>query len=157
MSTTITGRLQKPANEFQAGECTGFGVRIGKKFRDPKTKQDDWTNYKAVIFAKSQAQIDFYRSALIENTVVEINCEDQQIEKQEYNGKEYLSINMINANLKAVYTEKQAQPAQQQPPQQQAYQQPPVNQQQPNQRTQPQPAQQAPNGFDDFEDDRIPF
>ena len=149
MSTTITGRLQKPANEFQAGEYIGFGVRIGKKFRDPKTKQDDWTNYKAVIFAKSQAQIDFYRKALIANTVVEISCEDQQIEKQEYNGSEYLSINMINANLKAVYTEQQGQAQQ---PAQQA--QRPQQQQRPQQSA-PQPAQQA-GGFDDFDDD-IPF
>ena len=53
MATTITGKLNKPANIFQAGDSTGFGVRIGVKCRDPKTKADVWTNYSAVIFAKS--------------------------------------------------------------------------------------------------------
>ncbi|HHZ70465.1 MAG TPA: hypothetical protein EYN54_09380, partial [Methylococcaceae bacterium] len=72
MATTITGKLNKPANVFQAGESTGFGIRLGVKYRDPKTKEDAWCNYSAVIFAKSAGQIQFYQNALIEGSIVEV-------------------------------------------------------------------------------------
>ena len=68
MSTTITGKLNKAANQFQAGESTGFGIRLGVKYRDPKTKQDEWTNYQAVIFAKAPGQVKFYQDVLIEGS-----------------------------------------------------------------------------------------
>ena len=41
MSTTITGKLNDAASQFQAGDSTGFGVRIGVKARNPKTKEDE--------------------------------------------------------------------------------------------------------------------
>jgi len=42
MSTTITGKLNKAANEFQAGESVGFGVRVGVQYYDRETKQKEW-------------------------------------------------------------------------------------------------------------------
>lgn len=49
---TVPFRLNENAQEFQAGEYIGFGLRTGVKYQD-KNKQDQWTNYKAAIFAKS--------------------------------------------------------------------------------------------------------
>ena len=80
MSTTITGKLNKAANQFQAGESTGFGIRLGVKYRDPKTKQDEWTNYQAVIFAKAPGQVKFYQDVLIEGSVIEVSCEQLKID-----------------------------------------------------------------------------
>jgi len=104
MSTTITARLNKAANQFAAGESTGFGLRMGVKYQDPKTKQDEWCNYETVIFAKSPAQIQFYQSALVEGSVVEILCEKQSINQYQGQNGLSLSINMLNARLCSVNT-----------------------------------------------------
>ena len=160
---SITGKLNKAATQFQAGESTGFGVRLGVKYRDPKTKQDDWCNYSAVIFAKSPGQIQFYQSALVEGSVIEVSAEQLSIESFQGNSGPMLSINMLNARLGYVHTgQQQGQQGQQQQPQQQR---------QPQQQAQRQPApqgyqqgyQQAPQGYQpqqmaepNFDDD-LPF
>ena len=148
MATTITGKLNKAATQFQAGDSTGFGVRLGVKYRDPKTKQDDWCNYSAVIFAKSPGQIQFYQSALVEGSVIEVSAEQLSIESFQGNSGPMLSINMLNARLGYVHTGQQQGQGQQQPQQQ------PQQQRQPQQQAQRQPApqgyqqgyQQAPQG-----------
>ncbi len=122
MATTITGKLNKTANQFQAGDSTGFGIRLGVKYRDPKTKQDDWCNYSAVIFAKSPGQVQFYQQALVEGSVIEVSCEQQSIESFQGTNGPMLSINMLNARLGYVHTGQQA--PQQRQPQQQSYQAP---------------------------------
>jgi len=73
MSHTITFKLQKPAHQFQAGDSTGFGIRGGVKYYDRETKKDEWTNYEAVIFAKSQAQIDYYNQVLVPDAIVSVS------------------------------------------------------------------------------------
>jgi len=89
----ITIKLNRPANEFQAGESVGFGIGGGVRYYDRATQQKEWTNYKAVVFAKAGNQADFYRQALIENAVVEIGAKQQKI--SEYNGN--YSIEFIDA------------------------------------------------------------
>ena len=39
MATTITGKLNDNAREFQAGAYTGFGFRLGKQYYDRETKR----------------------------------------------------------------------------------------------------------------------
>ena len=141
MTTTVTGKLSKSANEFQAGESIGFGLRLGKQYYDRETKQKEWTNYETVIFAKAPAQIDFYRSVLVEGTVIEVTAEAEKIRKFEGTNGLMLSIELIDAKLGYTFTgqapqqqQQQAQPqyaqAPQQPQQQQQYQQPAAQQQQ---------------------------
>ena len=107
MATTITGKLTKAANQFQAGESTGFGIRLGVKYRDPKTKQDEWTNYSAVIFAKAPGQIQFYQNALVEGSVVEVSCDQLKVDSFDGNNGPVLSIDMLNARLGYVYSQQQ--------------------------------------------------
>lgn len=116
MATTITIKLNKDASQFQAGESTGFGIRGGVKYRDPKTKQDEWTNYSATIFAKSPGQIQFYQSALVAGSVVEVSCDQLAINSFEGQQGTLLSIDMINSRLGLIYIAPQPQ---QQAPQQQ--------------------------------------
>ena len=154
MSTTITGKLNKSANEFQAGESTGFGIRLGVKYYDRQSKENQWSNYSAVVFAKAPAQIDFYRQALVEGSIVEVTCEQLKIDSFDGQNGPVLTIDMLNAKLGFVHTagapQQQQQPQYQQaPPQQQGFQQ---AQQQPQQQPQQQqgfqnsPTQaQAPN------------
>ena len=165
MATTITGKLNKAANQFQAGESTGFGIRLGVKYRDPKTKQDEWTNYSAVIFAKAPGQVQFYQSALVEDSIVEVTCDQLKIDSFDGKNGPVLSIDMLNARLGYVYSQQQVNAPQmnnggfQQAPQQQGYQsQPnPTYQQATPQQQQQQPPrfisqdqqQSANNNFDD--------
>jgi single-strand DNA-binding protein len=129
MAHTIVIKLNKAANEFQAGESIGFNVRGGVQYYDRKTKQKEWTNYSAVIFAKAQAQIDFYRSALIEGAKVELSGKQQKIDVYTggQNGPSY-TIEFLDAWLGDISSPNQGQPMQQ--PQQQ-YSQPMAQPQQP--------------------------
>tara|TARA_R110002124_G_scaffold8547_2_gene45313 strand:+ start:378 stop:899 length:522 start_codon:yes stop_codon:yes gene_type:complete len=123
MATTITGKLNKAASQFAAGDSTGFGIRLGVKYRDPKTKQDEWTNYSAAIFAKSPGQIQFYQDALVEGSIVEVSAEQLSIESFDGQNGTSLSINMLNARLGYVHTNQPINAGAQQNNQNQGYQQ----------------------------------
>jgi len=127
MATTITGKLNKPATQFQAGDSTGFGIRLGVKYFDRETKSDAYTNYEAVVFAKQPAQVQFYQSALVEGAVVEVTGDKLKIRQFQGNNGLSLSIELLDAKLGFVYA---PQAAQQQRPAQQPQQQ----RQQPQQR-----------------------
>ena len=99
MATTITGKLNKHAAIIAAGESTGFGLRIGVKYYDRETKTEQWTNYQAVIFAKAQAQIQFYQQALVEGAIVEISGDKQRIKQYQGQNGLQLSIEIIDAKL----------------------------------------------------------
>lgn len=145
MSITITGKLNKPANQFQAGESTGFGLRLGVQYYDRKTNAKEWTNYSCVIFAKNANQIQFLQGALGEGAIVEVTAKQAKIE--EYNGNH--SIDLIDASLGYIGTtgQAQAQPMQQvQQAAPQYQQQAPAQQPAPQYQQQSQYAsQQAPN------------
>ena len=104
MATTITGKLNKPANQFQAGESTGFGVRLGVQVFNPKTKEKQWTNYSAVFFSKNQNMIQYMQNVLIENAVIEVTATGELI--QEYEGN--YSIDLLDAKLGYAYSGQQA-------------------------------------------------
>ena len=135
MSHSITIKLNKPANEFAAGESIGFNIRGGVQYYDRKTKQKEWTNYSAVIFAKAERQIDYYRQVLIENAVVELGCKQLKIDVYDGQNGQVLSLEMIDAWVGSVN--------QSAPRQEQATQQPQVT--------------QVSNSNDYFDDNLIPF
>ena len=139
MSTTITGKLNKAATQFQAGESTGFGLRLGVKFYDRETKTDQWTNYEAVVFAKAPAQIQFYQSALVEGAIVEVSGDKLKIRQFQGNNGLSLSIELLDAKLGAVFAPQGQAPQQAQ--QRQAQQPAQAAQQGYNQAPRPAPAQ----------------
>lgn len=114
MSTTITGKLNKDASEFQAGESTGFGVRLGVQYYDRETQQKEWTNFEAAIFAKAPAQINFYRDILREGAIVEVSCDQLKIKSFDGQNGTMLSLEMLNAKLGYAHNpnQQQGQPAQ---------------------------------------------
>ncbi len=93
MSHSICIKLNRPANEFAAGESVGFGIGGGVQYYDRDLKDKAYTNYKAVIFARAQGQIDYYRKCLIEGAIVEVGAKQQKIST--YNDKH--SIEFIDA------------------------------------------------------------
>lgn len=127
MAHTITGKLNKNASIFQAGESTGFGVRLGVKYYDRETQQNEWTNYEAAIFAKQPNQIQFYQNALVEGSVIEVSGDALKIKSFDGQNGQQLSIEILNSKLGYVHTGQQApqqQPQYQQQPQQQYNQAP---------------------------------
>ncbi|AUR86874.1 nucleic acid-binding, OB-fold protein [Vibrio phage 1.090.B._10N.286.48.F1] len=157
MAISITGKLNKAANQFQAGESTGFGVRLGVRYYDRETQQNEYTNYEAVIFAKAPAQVQFYQQALVEGSVIELSGTTQKIKSFDGQNGQVLSIEIHDAKLGFVHTGNQPQQQAQQSPQQQYQQQ--QRQQAPQQQynaPQQQQYQQSPPVGDDFSDS-IPF
>lgn len=109
MAHSVTGKLNKAATQFQAGDSTGFGVRLGVQYYDRETKQKEWTNYEAVIFASQQAQVDFYRSALVEGSVVELSGESIKVKTFEGQNGQQITLELIGAKLGYVHTGQQTQ------------------------------------------------
>lgn len=130
MSVSITGKLNKAATEFAAGDSIGFGLRLGQQYYDRKTSQKEWTNYSCVVFAKAGPQADFYRSTLIEGTVVAVSGKEQRIDQYEGQNGVSLSIEILNSSIDNVFTmegQGQAQPSNPTPqPQQGGFNQPPA-------------------------------
>lgn len=119
MSTTITGKLNQAAREFQAGGYTGFGFRLGKQYYDRETKAKEWTNYEAAVFTNNTQQIEFYRQNLVEGAVVEVMAEAEKIKQFQGNNGLVLSIELIDCKLGMIHTGQQAPqqaPQPQQPP-----------------------------------------
>lgn len=136
MSTTITGKLNKDASEFAAGESTGFGIRLGVQYYDRETQQKEWTNYESAIFAKAPAQINFYRDILREGAIVEVSCDQLKIKSFDGQNGTMLSLEMLNAKLGYAHNpnQQQGQPAQSmQQPAQGGYAQQPQQPMQPQQ------------------------
>jgi single-strand DNA-binding protein len=117
MATTITGRLNKPASQFQAGESTGFGLRLGVKYYDRETKADAYTNFEAVVFAKAPGQIQFYQSALVEGAIIEVSGDKLKIRQFQGQNGLSLSIELLDARLGAVFAPQGQVPQQRQPQQ----------------------------------------
>lgn len=124
MATTVTGKLNKDASIFQAGDSTGFGIRIGVKYYDRETKTDQWTNYEAAVFAKAPAQAQFYQSVLVKDSIVEITGDKLAIKQYQGQNGLQISIQLLDAKLGVAYAPQGAAPAQQQAAQRPAPQQP---------------------------------
>lgn len=122
MATTVTFKLNKDATQFQAGESVGFGIRGGVKYYDRQTKQDAYTNYECVIFAKQQRQVEFYQSALVAGSIVEVTGQKLAIKQFQGNNGLSLSIELLDASIGFIGTAGAQQAQGQQ--QQQGYQQP---------------------------------
>ena len=137
MAHTITGKLNKPASMFQAGESTGFGVRLGVKYYDRDTKADAWTNYSAALFSKNPNQIQYLQQVLVEGAVVSISGESIKVEQYQGQNGLQITLDLQNAKLEYAFNPQ----GQQQP--QQSYQQPAYQQQQ----YAPQQPAQAPHGY----------
>lgn len=152
MATTVTGKLNKDASVFQAGDSTGFGIRIGVKYYDRETKTDQWTNYEAAVFAKAPAQVQFYQSVLVKDSIVELTGDKLAIKQYQGQNGLQLSIQLLDAKLGVAYAPQSAAPAQ-------PAAQRPAPQAAPQQGYQPvigkPPVQNQPQGS--FDDSDMPF
>ena len=128
MSTTITGKLNNNANEFQAGESAGFGFGIGVQYYDRESKSKQWTNYEGALFSNNQNQIDYLRNNLVSGSVITITAKTEYVKSYDGQNGLRLSIGLNDCSLDYVVNSSHQQApsqSQQQAPQQGGYQQQP--------------------------------
>jgi hypothetical protein len=148
----VSGELRKAPfikpNCGQDGQSTMFAVELSEVMKDYQTGEKVYTNYKAVIFAKSPGQIDYYNSVLVEGNFIVVSGEKLKIDVSPCG--QYTKLNIENARLENAGYIAQGQSNQQQAPQQQGYapqqQQPQGGYQQPQQQQYQQAPQQQPQG-----------
>lgn len=99
MAHSITVRLNKAAREFQAGDSIGFNIRAGVQYYDRQSKQKEWTNYSAVVFAKPGAQADYYRNVLIEGGIVEITGDNIKVDVYQGQNGQSITLELLNARI----------------------------------------------------------
>ena len=151
MAHSVTGRLNKSARQHKNQSGVTFFVTVGEKNYNHKTKQAEWTNYDAALFAKD-TQVQFYTDNLVENAIISVSGTGLLIQ-QDPSGQYEPKLILQDAKLEFVANDlKRAQQHQQGVSQARQAMQPA-----PPPQNQPMGAhQQAPAGFDDF-DQKIPF
>lgn len=179
----VTGDLRKAPyiknGCGQDGQSKMYILELSEVIKDYQTGEKSYTNYSAMIFAKSQGQKDYYDKSLIEGNWVSLTADKLKVDVSDCG--QYIKLRMENARIENcgyIDTNQQApqQPApqqqggfQQQAPQQQqqgGYNQASQQQNQPMQQQAPQQGfhqppqgQQQPKAPDLEEgwDDGIPF
>lgn len=72
MSHTVTAKLNKAARQHPNQNGVTFFVSLGEKNYNFQTKQNEWTNYDAALFAKD-GQIQFYTESLVEGAIITVS------------------------------------------------------------------------------------
>lgn len=149
---SLTKRITKDVKQVHYGNQGGvmFILELAEVIKDFKTSEKSYTNYKAILFAKSPGQISFYQQNLVIGTVVNVVCDALKVDIYDGNNGPRITLEMDNAQLKEIITAQAPQGQQQAPQQQQQYNAPAQQQQQqPRQQTgwghPQQPAQQQYN------------
>lgn len=139
----ITGQIRRAPFTKEGQNANGnwkmFAVDLSERYKD-KDGQSQYTNYRAVLFAK-ESMLDWYNEAFQEGKVVSISAETLSVDVRDKDGKTYVTVNMNNPRLE--FSQRGEGGVQQQ------------NQQKPQQQQQQQ-QQQQPKQQQNFEDD-IPF
>lgn len=137
----ITGQIRRAPFTKEGQNANGswkmFAVDLSERYKD-KDGQSQYTNYRAVFFAK-ESMLDWYNEAFQDGKVVSVSAETLSVDVRDKDGKTYVTVNMNNPRLEF----SQREPAHQQGGGQQRQQQ--------QQQRKPQPQQQS-----QFNDD-IPF
>ena len=144
MSHSITSKLNQAAREHANSAGVTFFVSLGEKNYNFKLKQNEYTNYEAALFAKD-AQIEFYRSALVEGAVIEVSGTGVILDASDPNYKPKLVLQ--DAKLGFVYNPQGQAPQQGYAPQAPAPRQAPPQQTSPQQHAPQNHAQQQQQNY----------
>lgn len=111
MSSPIIGTLAADATPFKAGDSTKFYCRVGSRFYNPETKQNEWSNYSFTLWANGN-QTEFYQGALLKGAIVHVSC-DALVARvnQAEDGKIWPYIEGVKARLVNVWQPQQKPPA----------------------------------------------
>src|SRR5699024_1475505 len=133
----ITGQIRRAPFTKEGANANGnwkmFAVNLSERYKD-KDGQTQYTNYRAVLFAK-ESMLDWYNEAFQEGKVVSLSADSLSVDVHDKDGKTYVTVNMNNPRLEF---SQRGEGSQQQPQKQklQHQQQQPHAQQQPQQQSQ---------------------
>ena len=125
----ITGQIRRAPFTKEGANANGnwkmFAVDLSERYKD-KDGQSQYTNYRAVFFAK-ESMLDWYNEAFQEGKVVSVSAESLSVDVRDKDGKTYVTVNMNNPRLE--FSQRgdavsQPQQHQHQPKQQQQQRQP---------------------------------
>ena len=133
--TTVTAKLNKsPMIKPMANGGNMYVFTLGKQEYNFRTKQKEWVNYSVALFGKD-SQKAFYDTAIVQGSIVSISCSGI-IPQIWGDNNDKVTLDMIEPKL--VYVNQGATEYGQQASSNITKQAPPP-------------------GFDDFDDDDIPF
>ena len=128
----ITGQIRRAPFTKEGQNANGswkmFAVDLSERYKD-KDGQSQYTNYRAVFFAK-ESMLDWYNEAFQEGKVVSVSTETLSVDVRDKDGKTYVTVNMNNPRLEFSQRgdsqpqqnhRQQPQPQQQRQPQQQQF------------------------------------
>lgn len=146
MTHSVTSKLNNDAREHANSAGVTFFVGLGEKNYNHKSKQNEYTNYDAALFAKD-GQIDFYRKCLVKGAIIQVSGTGIILEVDQ-SGQYPPKLVLQDAKLGFVNDElcaaSQGEPAQQQYQQQAPQAAPQQQYAQPQQAAQQQAPQYAP-------------
>jgi len=160
----VHGELRKAPFVKVLQDSTMFAVELSEMIKDYKTGEKTYTNYKAILFAKSEAHVAHYNQTLVEGNFIVLTADKLKVEVSPCG--QYTKLFMDNARLEGsgfIQGNQQSAPQQQQQQQQQAptQQLAQKRQQSQQQRQAPQQQMQSPQQqaapMDVTFDDGIPF
>lgn len=97
----ITGQIRRAPFTKEGQNANGnwkmFAVDLSERYKD-KDGQTQYTNYRAVLFAK-ESMLDWYNEAFQEGKVVSISAESLSVDVRDKDGKTYVTVNMNNPRL----------------------------------------------------------
>lgn len=132
----ITGQIRRAPFTKEGQNANGnwkmFAVDLSERYKD-KDGQSQYTNYRAVFFAK-ESMLGWYNEAFQEGKVVSVSAESLSVDVRDKDGKTYVTVNMNNPRLE--FSQRGEPQPQQNDRQQQQNQQQQRQQQQPQKQSQ---------------------
>jgi hypothetical protein len=124
MSHIVSGKLRKAPFIKEGcgaqGNSTMFVIELAEMTKDYQTQEKSYTNYKAMLFAATDAAKAYYHKAFAEGSFVVVQCEKLKVDTfQADSGVTYVTLNMENARLEGALTIEDQGGMPQQPQQQQ--------------------------------------
>ena len=96
----VSGKLRKAPfikdNCGQDGQSKMYAIELSEMTQDYKTQEKSYTNYRAVLFAKTQAAKQFYDNATAQDSFVVLTCEKLKVDSREHEGKTYITSGCHN-------------------------------------------------------------
>lgn len=105
MPHIITGEIRRDVFRNEGSNGNGryvmYGIDMSESFKDRRQNNERvYTNYRATVFAKTDAAIAFYDDILVKGKIVSIQSEALKIDKREGNdGREYLTMEMVDPKV----------------------------------------------------------
>ena len=93
----VHGELRKAPFVKQLTDSTMFAVELSEMIKDYKTGEKTYTNYKAILFAKSEAHVSHYTNTLVEGNFIVLTSEKLKLEVSPCG--QYTKLFMDNARM----------------------------------------------------------